>query len=603
MVLTDAQRLVMGASGNVLVTGGPGAGKTTISVVKAASIAERQLGPEQAVLFLGFARATVSRIEDAIRQYHHINPELNRQIHVETYHAFFWRILRTHGYLVGLPRRLSILLPQDEAVALSEIRSRYGSKLDDEAKGELRRQESKERHRLAIYEGRVCFDLFAHLVGCILHDSERIRQLVSLMYPYVILDEFQDTNVDQWKVIQAIGESSTMVALADPEQRIFDWIGADPERLSHFTSTFRPVVIDLGSYNHRSEGTDIRTFGDHVLTGRFREVSYRGVEVVHYGSSANQAMAMLVGRVLRSKRRLEQTGRRDWSLAVLVATKRMTRFASDALRSPPAQMPAVPHLAVVDVEGPILASKLVAFLMQPDVEDVHFPRFVDLLCDFFNGRGGERPTKGNLRKAEAIRQAFDEYILRSEERKKMRGTSILAKTLYVYRNARSLQFTGDPEVDWRAIHGVLRQGACSRLEAVAEEVRNVRLMDRGAELRQALAQDWRDNGAYPSATEIIARTFEEQHFAMSRRPETGVVVMNMHKSKGKQFDEVIIFDGWPIRVQGVIKTNRDRIVRSNSRDFDCESVRQNLRVSVTRAKVSTTILTPSQDPCILLPRR
>jgi len=123
MELTDKQKDFMRAEGNVLVTGGPGSGKTTVAILKAAGIVNEKLLPGQKVLFLSFARATISRVIEAMRYEQEIPSGVRKQIEVETYHAFFWRIMKTHGYLVGLPRNISLLTPSAEAIALCLIRN------------------------------------------------------------------------------------------------------------------------------------------------------------------------------------------------------------------------------------------------------------------------------------------------------------------------------------------------------------------------------------------------------------------------------------------------------------------------------------------------
>ena len=245
MQLSDKQIEIMNANGHLLVTGGPGSGKTTVSILKAAQIAEQHLRPGQKILFLSFARASVSRVVEAIEYEQQIPAALKRRISVETYHSFFWRILKSHGYLIGLPRRLNIITPPNEAIALSAIRSGFPARsLTDAQKTAKAGTENAERIRLAKQEGRICFNLFAPYVGEILHGSERIRQLMAAMYPVIILDEFQDTNAEQWHVVKALGATCRLIALADPEQRIYDWNGADPARLDHFRTEFSPTEID-----------------------------------------------------------------------------------------------------------------------------------------------------------------------------------------------------------------------------------------------------------------------------------------------------------------------------------------------------------------------
>lgn len=602
VVLTAAQKNILVAERHQLVVGGPGSGKTTVSILKAAKIAREKLRPGQRILFLSFARATVSRVFEAIDEDRSVTKEDKQRIEVDTYHSFFWRILKAHGYLVGFPRRMTILTPPDEAIALSTIRSGFKapSKLSDEEKSQKAALEAAERMRLATEEGKVCFDLFAERVAKLLYGSTTVRQLISTMYPFIILDEFQDTSAEQWHAVEEVGKSSTLIALADPEQRIFDFIGADPERLIHFKEAFDPSEHDLAGDNHRSKGTDIAIFGNHLLTGKFRQEPYQGVECKCFASNPNQAYASLIAQVLQARQRVIAQGRSDWSLAILVPTKRMTRLVSDILRAPFGNVPPIIHTAAVDMEGPILAAEVIAFVLQQRRDLSGFNNFVDVLCSFFAGRGGATPTKSHLAEAERYKAALEKWNECLAKGKAPPRKSVLQATFEVYCAATAIALTGQPDADWKEVRTVLESGVCKRLVEVAQEVRNVRLLERGTQLRQSLSQDWRDNSGYKNALAVTRQAFVQEHFAMSHKPESGVIVMNMHKAKGKQFDEVIVFEGWPKRVKGEIVGNPDRIVRGNVNSGAMAQARQNFRVSVTRAKMRTTIMTPNDDLCVLL---
>ncbi len=603
MNLTVEQKKIVDQAGHVLVTGGPGSGKTTVAILKAARIAD-SLPDSRFILFLSFARATVARILEAMEEEKSLPASTRSRIEVDTYHSFFWQILKTHGYLAGLPRRLSLLLPPAAAIALSSIRNGYKSdaKLNDQEMAEKKKRVSDELDRLAFEEGRVCFDLFGPLVSTLLNRSKKVRALVSNAYPTVILDEFQDTNSDQWEIVKAVGDGSVLIALADPEQRIFDFIGADPARLGQFKGVFTPTVFDLAKDNHRSQGTDIADFGNDILMGRFSKGAYTDVGVTVFDPNQAVAFNCLRSEILSARKRLIASGPKGWTLAVLVPTKRMTRFVSDNLREPLGRFPAIPHTAAIDTEPTILAAEVIAYLLQNRSADHAFAGLVDLVCNFYRGKGGDAPKKADMTCADAIRAAWDKALQRELQGKPMGERSIVLPMLNTWNDICSDILDGDPDKDWAVIRLHLERSKCSRLQEISHESRNIRLLDRGTELRQALSQDWRATGTYQNALTIVRNAFVQEHFSTSKKPERGVIVMNMHKAKGKQFDEVIIFEGWPIYKRRQIVSNPDRIVRGNQRlaGNALSQARQNLRVSITRAKKRTTILTPRSDPCVLL---
>ena len=600
--LSSDQKDILNAAGNLLVLGGPGSGKTTTAILKADELVRNRKVSTQKILFLSFARATVSRVLEAVKQHSLLAEETKRYIDVDTYHAFFWRIIKTHGYLLGLPKKLSILPSTEEAVSLSEIRSDYiaEKKLSKVQRAEKSCREKKEQERLAYEDGKICFDLFANLVASLLGRSLKIRRLISLAFPTVILDEFQDTNNKEWDVVKELGKNSTLISLADPEQSIYDFRGADPNRIKHYREWAEPLEFDLGKANYRSAETDIVEFGNDVLKGKFHNPQYKGIEIVDYPPNGNQAPHTLKIQIWSTRKRLIKQKKNDWSLAVLVPTKKMMRQVSDILSQ---ATPEIRHYAAIDIEGAMLAAEMLAFLLQPKLLEKDILEFLGFLSNFFRGKGGDTPTKTAIKEAQAIEKATEKAIECENAGKKLPKRSLIRPILAAYQECRNLKFLGDPEKDWSTVRDILQNSDCKRLQQVAEETRNIRLLGRGTQLREALSQAWRETCAYGDALNIVRKSLAQEHFARSRKPETGIFVMNMHKAKGYQFDEVIIFEAWPRRNKGKIISNPDRIVQGNRKGNDSPYARQNLHVSITRAKTNTTIMTPQNDRCILLPKK
>lgn len=603
MKLTNKQKDVLKSKKHLLVTGGPGSGKTTVSIFKAADLLEIELETYQNVLFLSFARASVSRVVEAIEHEHDIESSIKKRIDVDTYHSFFWRILKTHGYLIGLPHKLDVLTPQRKSIALSNINNSYPNSLSDEQEKQLEGEVAAELHRLLMEEGLVEFDFFANGVSQILCQSQKVRDLIANKYPVIIFDEFQDTNQGQWNAVKGFGISSRMIALADPEQRIYDWIGADPKRLEHFKDEFKPDEVDFEQSNHRSSKTEIAKFANDMLLGKFSQKKYKGIAFCAYEPNKNQAYTKLVSCLLAAIKRVKKANSRSWSVAILVPTKKMTREISAVLDNPPGGLPAIYHEPYIEIEAAMLSAEVIAYCLQPQETLDDLDLFVELIINYLKGRGGEKPTKRDVSQAASFEKSLAEYHEKLKAGKQLRSNSVLVKTLKTYDLVKALDFTGNPEEDWKSITQLFRNSECKRLNLLAEDAKNIRLLKRGEQIRQDFGKNWREEGSYSNALTLTRTAFLQQHFSTKAKLEQGVLVMNMHKAKGKQFDETIIFEAWPNVSYGKIVANRGRIVRFNDRSNIDEQCTQNFRVSISRSKSKTTILTPKNDPCVLLLER
>jgi DNA helicase-2/ATP-dependent DNA helicase PcrA len=567
----------LGSNDHALVLGGPGSGKTTAALIKAGrEIQSDLLSVGQRIAFLSFARATVGRVAERAADL--LPTAAISQIEINTYHGFAWKLLRSHGYLLNGAARLTLLPPPEAATRFADVPA---DGRDDEMR------------RLFQQDGVLHFDLFASLAAELLTRSNALRAIVCDSYPLIILDEFQDTNPDEWQLIRVLGEQTRLIALADAEQRIYEFRGADPKRIGEFINAFNPATFDLGARNHRSNGKDIVSFGNDLLTNAHRNKRYSDVAIIAYRMGRGVALHhVLKSHVLGAISRLGNGQALEWSLAVLVPTKRLMIEVSDYLATAQAfesgkGYPEVSHEVALDTEAPSLAAAVIGRLLdRADNPTATLFAFIRCLVEYLRGRkGNQSPTQAEMALCGALTAFVDGAAVRGKNRQRL-----VADATAIANAVHQIMHTGDPANDWLAIRGLLSDAQSPEIKQVAEDARYLRLLNRGAQLRLRLNELWRRNGTYAGAAAAVRDALLQEHFAASTRTWKGVHVMTIHKSKGKEFDEVIIYEG----------VFQGRIVRNDATDRQVEQARLALRVGATRAMNRVTILTPQGSICPLL---
>lgn len=575
--ICELRQSLLDCQGHALVLGGPGSGKTTIALKKAVVRINAGLDPGQSVLFLSFSRAAVARLGEAMKQE---APRAQRsQLSMQTFHSFFWTLLSAHAYLLGAPRKLRILLPHDEQVEFGSIKPRERNEQNADWRAWLARREEMFRH-----DGRIAFDLFARNAEALLTQSRHIRRLITQRHPLIIVDEAQDTNAHSWRCIDLLSASAQIVCLADLDQQIFDYLpGIGPERVEAIRQTLAPLEIDLGGQNHRSGGTEIAIFGQDILKGRVRGAPYAGVSSFGYNPKLRPqktALRMALGILQRSIR--AATGRYGRNVAILTHSGASAAKVSAALNAEPKP---VRHKLAFDEAEAMLTARFAAFLLEPKSEAT---RREDIAL------GLELLATSKAAAGLAAAAQWRLWATRVRERREPRAGFVQA-VAGVIDAVRVSPFTGDPAKDWSYVKRLLRDTGDQELLTAAKNLDYLVAFNRGRRISAGLAAIWARDGRYTGAREALDLALAQDQILGGVDDPPGVQVMTIHKSKGKQFDGVI-----------VIREGRHNGQRQVSSFvwWDDEPPywrsRKILRVGVTRAKIHTLILEHAFPACPIM---
>jgi DNA helicase II / ATP-dependent DNA helicase PcrA len=578
----EKRKAILACKGHALVLGGPGSGKTTLALRKALSRARDGLVPGQTALFLSFSRAAVARVVNAATKELEISKTEMSLLSIQTFHSFFWGILKTHGYLLGAPPKISLLLPQDEKALSGGITE------DDDSWGEW----AAKREQLFNEQGRVAFDLFAPKASDLLSTSVLIRQLVAKRHPLVIVDEAQDTGDHAWRCIELIAPHAQVICLADLEQQIYDFLpGVGPERVAAIRASLKPTEVDLGTENHRSPDTEILEFGNDILTDRARGAPYKGVSCIRYRPEKpppdwNLLLRISLARLHKGVRM--QSNETAKAIAILVTNNRSALKVSNALNAvgdPFGKQ--VKHKLLFDEAEALLSARFAAFLLEPKIVGHQLSDIataMEMIAAARRATGGARTEVAKLlAQAAKVREG------------KPPKTNLVAALRALINEIDQAGLTGDPAKDWQSTKVLLRNSGQAELVRVAAQLDFLVAFNRGHRISAGLSAEWLRHGAYSRARLALDTALAQEQIFDGLDAPPGVQVMNFHKSKGKQFDGVIV-----IREARRTENSVSSSFLWRGDDPPYPKSRRLLRVAITRARHCMLLLDPMWPTCPLL---
>lgn len=253
---------------SVCVTAGAGAGKTEFLAQKAAYLLQTGLCPEpKRILAISFKRDAAQNIAARVRQ--RCATDQARRFHSMTFDAFTKHLLDHFrlaipdayrppaDYGIAFPNRVDFDLflrrhgrPNIRADRFERAVARTPLPVEQTVENPRNRELLRAYwdDQYAVPGGAlVSFAMINRLVEYMLRSNPRIKRALRLTYPFVFLDEFQDTTYAQYGLVNAAFRESNSVftAVGDDKQRIMGWAGAMDSTFDEFTADFNATRHSL----------------------------------------------------------------------------------------------------------------------------------------------------------------------------------------------------------------------------------------------------------------------------------------------------------------------------------------------------------------------
>jgi len=257
---TEQLAAVTAKARHIVVTAGPGTGKTHTLVARIERLIKEKSASEGDITAITFTNRAAEEMRDRLGRVSGLNAA---GLFIGTFHTFCLKLLRQNRPDLtvidekGRDRLLSRLFPmltkQDLAKTRKSIEAHYhllatGGGHDSEAG--MNAHVSAYLKELDRRDGIDLSGLIPRVVYR-LNSEENFFQKIRERVKFLFIDEFQDLNRAQYELIRKLAETSSVFAIGDPDQAIYGFRGSSPEFFHLFINEFSAETLALAK-NYRS---------------------------------------------------------------------------------------------------------------------------------------------------------------------------------------------------------------------------------------------------------------------------------------------------------------------------------------------------------------
>ncbi|MFQ6739600.1 MAG: ATP-dependent helicase [Alphaproteobacteria bacterium] len=249
--------------GPVLVTAGAGTGKTSVLLAVITHLLSNGVAPWN-ILAMTFTNKAANEIRDRVRS------ETGQNLSwMGTFHSVCLRILRTNADKLGLRPDFIIYDEDNQAKVIKSVLSttttspaEYVEQFSRIKDGGLTALSSDNKYFQSYNAemerlGALDFgDIILYVLRLFTEHPEILRAYQN-QFKYILVDEFQDTNVAQMEFIKLLtrdAENPHIYCVGDEDQSIYSWRGAEIRNIVDFKQTYPNATIKKLQTNYRSTG-------------------------------------------------------------------------------------------------------------------------------------------------------------------------------------------------------------------------------------------------------------------------------------------------------------------------------------------------------------